>query len=236
MIVSKVDWRHFYKVNPELLFLLSELRGVLSRIDCRNLSYSGGIDSTVLLFVLHETFPHNWIRCFTIADSEDHPDFHFAEKMTRELGVSWEGILIDKQKFDVKEEDCAGDSIVRQFYQSLEMKKISSIIACDGIDEYMGGYYEHLHQPDLTTYYKFLSELVDKHLVPLHISSGSVKVYLPYLDPRLVALYGNYELNARFDNNGRKKIMIELAKKLGVPDEIINRRKYGFCDAGRIKA
>ena len=104
MIVSEVDWRQFFKVNPDISFLLSELRGVLSKIDCRNLSYSGGIDSTVILFVLHETFPDT-IRCFTVADSEDHPDFYFAEKMTRKLGVNWEGILIDKQSLEDREED-----------------------------------------------------------------------------------------------------------------------------------
>jgi hypothetical protein len=41
-------------------------------------------------------------------------------------------------------------------------------------------------------------------------------------------------MNNRFDSNGRKKIMVELAKDK-IPDKIIYRRKYGFVDAMRIK-
>lgn len=233
MIVSPVDWKQFYKVNPDISFLLSEIRrSLLYDLDCTNLSYSGGIDSTIILYLLREIHGRD-IQTYTIAVSKEHPDYMFAQRITSELGIPWRGILIDTQCLE--EEEFVGDAIVKQFYWFLREEGVESIIACDGIDEYMGGYYDHLHQPNLMTYYYYLSELVSKHLIPLHENSGEVKVYLPYLYPNLVGLYGNYELSARFDMLGRKKIMVQLAKVLGIPEWVINRRKYGFCDAGIIK-
>ena len=230
MIVSNVDWKEYCKVNPDINILISELEKTICDIDCKNLSYSGGIDSTIILYIMHKLFGKS-IRTFTIAKSYDHPDYIAGRKITSMLDVEWNGLIIDQDN----EYDIDGNYIVKQFYKKLVDFGITSIVACDGIDEYMGGYYDHMHNPSLETYYHYLSELVDKHLTPLDKNSGNISVYLPYLSPNLVTLYNNYEFSFRFDKNSRKKLIFAIAKKMGIPNDVIDRRKYGFCDANKIK-
>ncbi|GAJ00019.1 unnamed protein product, partial [marine sediment metagenome] len=38
----------------------------------------------------------------------------------------------------------------------------------------------------------------------------------------------------KVDRKCRKKLMVEIAKGK-IPNEVINRRKYGFCDVLKIK-
>ena len=175
------------------------------------------------------------VSCYTIALSEEHPDYSFAKQVVDQLKIEWHFFVVDQDALYGEENDCSGDAIVRQFYQQLNLLRVNQILACDGIDEYMGGYYDHLHKPTLETYYLYLGELMNKHLVPLHENSRDIRVFLPYLDPRLVTIYNNYEMCKRFDNDGRKKVIVNLARNMRVPEEIINRRKYGFCDAAKIK-
>jgi hypothetical protein len=86
-----------------------------------------------------------------------------------------------------------------------------------------------------STYKYYLSRLYPDHLVPLEKNSGEVKVYLPYIDNDLIPIYRSIPLDKKASNTGRKLIMCEIAIKLGIPNEFIDRNKYGFCDAFREK-
>jgi len=66
-------------------------------------------------------------------------------------------------------------------------------------------------------------------LISLHEASGKVRVYLPYIDESLITLYSQIPLSRKVDKNARKKVMVAMAKGK-IPDEILLRRKYGFCD------
>jgi asparagine synthetase B (glutamine-hydrolysing) len=79
-----------------------------------------------------------------------------------------------------------------------------------------------------------MKRLQEEQLIPLNKNSGQVKVYLPYLDNRLVLLFSQIPISEKVDSKHRKKIMIQMAKGK-IPNEIINRRKYGFCDVLKIK-
>lgn len=46
-------------------------------------------------------------------------------------------------------------------------------------------------------------------------------------------IYLIHHLGAKVDRNTRKKLMVKTAEYLEVPREIIERNKYGFCDAFR---
>jgi len=61
-------------------------------------------------------------------------------------------------------------------------------------------------------------------------TSGKVKVHLPYLDSGLISLYSQIPLSEKVDLHIRKKFMVRMAKGK-LPDRVIKRRKYGFCDA-----
>ena len=100
----------------------------------------------------------------------------------------------------------------------------------DGIDEFMCGYYDHQKYPTEETYYKHIRELVALHLVPLDRNSGNVFVYEPYLDERLLSVLSMIPISDKVDSMTRKKIICALAKGK-LPDDVIGRRKYGFCNA-----
>ena len=96
----------------------------------------------------------------------------------------------------------------------------------------MCGYYDHLKRPN-KAYMYHLSRLTLDHLIPLDVNSFDIKVYLPYLYNQLVHYLASVHERYKIDQltKTRKVMMVELATKLGVPEDIINRNKYGFCDA-----
>ncbi len=199
---------------------------ILSEINCNCLSLSGGLDSSLLLYFMTKIFGTN-IKCFTIANSKDHPDYIFSNLVACHFKVKHE---IYVPNFDLK----SGEDIVRTFYDDLDKREIKRIIAGDGVDEFNCGYYDHLHDPSEKMYYNYIRRLRKEQLEPLNKTSGNVEVFLPYIDERLILLFSQIPIFEKVDDLNRKKILIELAKGK-LPDKIIYRRKYGFCDAMKIK-
>lgn len=231
MITYPFYWKNI-GVAPNIQEIEDTLQGLLFDLGCNNLALSGGIDSSYMLWNLVKIFKNN-VNCYTIAINEHHPDVQFSKMITSRLGVRWKVKLTGEPTID-EGGDNSGDSIVRTFFNWLNEEGVDGIICCDGIDEFMGGYYAHLHNPTNETYYNFMSKLQKEQLEPLNRNSGNVKVKLPYIVRELIELYNCIPMSERFGTDGRKKIMVQLAKGK-IPQEIINRRKYGFCDAMTIK-
>ena len=119
-----------------------------------------------------------------------------------------------------------GDDLVYTFYKILAEWGVEGIIAGDCIDELACGYYTHQDLGELT-YQAHLSQLQRLQLLPLHQNSGSVHVYLPYASERVATLFYQIPLYEKVDHTGRKLPIVNLARGR-VPDEIIERKKYGF--------
>ena len=211
---------------------------ILSEIKCRYLSLSGGLDSSLMLYFMLRIYPQ--VEAFTIGGSEDHPDIRFSRAIIRNFenrtNLIKHRVYIPTPKEKENEKrigDFKGDNAVRLFYKFVS-RYTDQIIACDGIDEFMCGYYDHQDKLCEDTYYAYLRQLRNKHLIPLDKNSNQVKVYLPYLDDRLLLLFSQIPISEKVDKDCRKKLMVEMAKGK-IPNEIINRRKYGFCDVLRIK-
>ena len=203
------------------------LKEVVKSLDCQSLSLSGGIDSSLLLWFMVKAFGNESVRCYTIALNEDHPDYHYSNLVGKHFGVDVEVFCPHKHTGD-------GDEIVRQFYRNLVGRGVRRIVAGDGIDEFMCGYYDHQKNPTEETYFSYLRRLHGEHLKPLNQNSNQVNVFLPYLDEQLISLMGQIPLSEKVDFGNRKKIMAKMAQGK-IPNEIIQRHKYGFCDALRIK-
>jgi asparagine synthetase B (glutamine-hydrolysing) len=197
----------------------------LHDIGIRNLSLSGGIDSTLLLWFMKQ-IDGPPIHCYTIARDETHPDYIYAQKAADYFGVSFHPFLVRKT--------LEPDDIVRAFYGRLDEHGIIEIIAGDGIDEFSGGYYSHQKDQSEGNYIQFIRRLGSEHLTPLNENSGPVSVYLPYLSPQVVSLLSMVPLYEKVDQDCRKKLIVEMATG-NIPEEIVNRWKYGFCDATTIK-
>jgi len=224
MIVYPKEWREVGQ-KVTLKKIEETILTVLSEINCNCLSLSGGIDSSLLLYFMTQIFGKN-IRCFTIACNEDHPDYVFANLVSRFFGIDNEIYTPSLESLD--------NNVVKEFYKHLNFRAVSQIITGDGVDELNCGYYAHLNDPSERTYYDFIWKLQKEHLEPLNKKSKNIEVCLPYIDKRLILLFSQIPVFEKVDNTERKKIIIQLAKGK-IPDEIIYRRKYGFPDATRIK-
>ena len=200
---------------------------VLSNISCTNLSLSGGVDSSLMLYYMVKLHG-NKVKCFNLAGSPKHPDYIYSELVSRHFNVDCYHFIPDNRSMD-------GDEIVSTFYNNLSsFHHIKSIISCDGIDELSGGYYDHARLANEDIFFNYLSRLQEDQLKPLDKNSKDIKVFLPYLDVKLVSSISFIPLKDRYGKGYRKKFVYDLAKGK-IPMEIIDRRKYGFCDALKIK-
>lgn len=223
MIVKPKNWEQVGQ--PITLYQIEKaIVSTLSKIDCNCLSFSGGIDSSLLLYYMIKLGMKP--RVFTTACSLNHPDLYYAHLAIDYFKKEFNIEITETQYVD---DEVTGDDLVKSFYKTLE-HYTDSIIAGDGIDELLCGYYGHQENPDEATYFKYLRELFPKHLKPLDDNSGAVKVYLPYLDEKVTRLLWQIPLSDKVSRIERKKIMMGLAKGK-VPDEVIRRKKYGFCTA-----
>jgi asparagine synthetase B (glutamine-hydrolysing) len=191
----------------------------------RSLSLSGGIDSTLLLYFMKLVLGDP-IYCYTVALNEDHPDFVYAKLATTFFNVEFYPYLLREQKDP--------DGIVKSFYSYLSTNRVDSIIAGDGVDEFTCGYYSHQKDQSEQNYISWIRKLKLEQLIPLNSNSGEVEVYLPYLSPSVVSLFSLIPLYDKVDQSLRKKVIVKMAQG-NIPDEIINRWKFGFCDASSRK-
>ena len=180
----------------------SLLEAILA-MDCKNLSLSGGIDSSLMLYYMTRFINRDHIKCYTIASSTEHPDYVFAHMAAGYFGVDCFTYIPDSAP--VKQEgDLPGDEIVRAFYEHLSRIGVTDIIACDGIDEFTCGYYDHMENPTEETYYKYLENLRDDQLIPLDKNSCDVRVYLPYISHSVVNYLSQVPLARKCDKTHRK--------------------------------
>ncbi len=224
VVMAIVTPRNWQKIGqPVLLWEVEhQILSALADIDCTCLALSGGIDSTLLLHLLMKIGKRPTV--FTATCSHDHPDIKFAKMAIDHFELVYGGRLA--VNFQVYE-GVTGNDLVRAFYADLH-HHTDAIIAGDGIDELMGGYYAHQESPTEETYYDFLRRLLPEHLQPLDENSDGIKVHLPYLDERVTRLLWQIPLSEKVDATERKKLMVALARCNMLPNEIIERKKYGF--------
>lgn len=202
---------------------------------CSCLALSGGLDSSLMLYFMLKTYSQ--VEAFTIGESEDHPDIKCSRAVVRSFenkeNLIKHRIYIPTQT-EIDEEnsydnDVEGDKATRLFYRFVS-KYTDRIISCDGADEFNAGYYGHQAPEIERAYYEYIRRLQKEQLEPLNKNSMRVKVYLPYLGKALLYLLCQIPLAEKVNKKERKIFLVEMAKGK-IPDEIINRRKYGFCDA-----
>lgn len=215
-----------------------------------SISLSGGIDSTLISAMMVTIVePVKPIKAFTITPAAGkHPDMYYAKLVSKVFGLNHYEIypLLDTIKYAERETKKMfgknvrkGDEAIFILYEYLKLYGIREIIACDGIDEIMGGYWDH-RDPDNNfegnqeaAFEYFWQKLLPNHLKPLNEISAKcgINVKFPYLEEEFVKYALSIPLKDRTDIDESKKPLRILAKKYGVPEEIINRKKIGFINA-----
>lgn len=228
MIVFPENWKEVGQPIP-LLTIENTILEILAEIPCASLALSGGVDSCLLLYYMQKV--KKLVVAFTMGKTLDHPDVIYSEMAIKSIGknVRHEIYIPDKKDIGIK-----GEENIYSIFYSYVSRFTNRMISGDGVDEFNCGYYPHQKNPTESEYYHFLNRLVPDHLVPLDKESGDIKVYLPYVDKRLTALWSQIPIYDKVDTNNRKKVIMLLAKDK-MPQIILNRWKYGFCDALNIK-
>ena len=226
MIVFPDDWKRVGQ-PISLLKIENTILEILSEIDCNSLALSGGVDSSLLLYYMKKI--NKKVVAFTMGNSMDHPDVVYAKMAVESIDRSIaHRIFIPDISTKAK-----ANSVYGLFYKFVS-EFTDRMVAGDGIDEFACGYYPHQNSPRQSTYYNLLRRLLPEHLLPLNRDSRGVKVYLPYIDKRMIFLLSQIPIYDKVDSKERKKIIMALAKDK-VPQAILDRWKYGFCDALNIK-
>ena len=235
MIVYPKNWTKIGEVI-EIKEIEDTILQILSEIDCPFLSFSGGLDSSLMLYYMLKIYSQ--VYAYTMGSSELHPDVTYSKLVVDKFGDNIVHKVFIPSCEEIKNvkrfpEDLSGDLAVRLFYDFVG-KHTNKIIACDGIDEFMCGYYSHQENPCECLYYAYLRQLQESHLLPLHKNSRDVQVFLPFLDSRLLLLFSQIPVSEKVDKGCRKKVLVRMAEDK-IPYGVINRRKYGFCDVLKIK-
>lgn len=211
---------------------------------------SGGVDSTFCLAMIRRFFGDSVeIHTHTVGISKNHPDIHFARMASKKFkSIHHELIPSEKKIQDVKKllaahfphrQNTLGDVAVFIAYEMIKKNGFKANIAHDGIDEILGGYWDHRKYDDwenwkkkLEAFQEFWKNLGENHLDPLLEKAvyQGIKVFFPYLDFNLVNYLTRIPLDQRTTREVSKIPLREIAKKY-LPVEIIERKKIGFCSA-----
>ncbi len=220
---------------------LEENNGII----CTTLS--GGLDSTLALSLLRKNFPGAKIITFTMGGDENHPDIKYARLAAKKFNAKNIEIIPSpieiqetlgeyQKKFperQLKEAVEKGDFDVYLLYKNIYLYHPESLIVHDGIDELMGGYWNHCKDISLNERKKFFTyywnRLIPDHLDPLIKTSQNfnIKLLFPYLDEKLIGLISKIPVEDRASGGIGKKPLREIARQFEVPKEIINRTKRG---------
>ena len=208
---------------------------------------SGGLDSTLAVALLRKNFPDAEINTYTMGGTENHPDVVHARLASEKFAtIHHEYIPTTDEmadalvEYDAKHPEAdlqiageTGNSDVYILYKHISRFNPKILLAHDGIDELMGGYWPHRKHcsPEErdATYKSFWDELIPNHLAPLIATSSEfgIDLMFPYLDSRITETVSNIPLDDRSDIPESKKPLRAIARKLGVPEEILTRSKRG---------
>ena len=222
------------------------LYGVVSelveRLDDPLLLLSGGVDSAVLAKIMSE-MTGGGVTCLTIGESWSHPDMVAAKSLFQDLDfihikyvpLKEDIARAEKTLADSGTEVCPGDAAVFLALEKAASHGYTSLIAGDGIDEQVGGYWWHANpERSLNEVFSYFWKALDSgHLGPMARSAElvGVTVHWPYMDERIIEYISRIPLEDRIRFKIQKYWWKEFAKYLGVPAEIADRPKQGFVHA-----
>lgn len=226
------------------MLLKEDVESALKSISRPGILLSGGVDSSLLAVLATEYNPD--IPCFVVGGSKMNPDVQAAKQLAEEKELKLHTNILDlEQTIAIKQElrksiplnIYEGDECVFAALKFAVSEGITGIIATDGIDELMGGYWGHRDRirfpniKDAFDYYK--GQLEEKHLSPMRRSAEfhKLKIIFIFRYHRIVELLSMIPLEDRIKGNVGKVVWKEIAQMAGVPSWIIEREKRGFVHA-----
>lgn len=202
---------------------------------------SGGVDSSLLLsFVLR----HQNVPVFTVATDISHPDLEAAQRLAKEYKLKHYVIMPTKDDLDEaytamkgRKKIFPGDAGVYIALKWAKENEIDTILASDGIDEQVGGYWWHANNSDRfasreEAFQYFWGATYDEQIAPMLESSNDigVEIKFPFLDRNVVSVINRIPLDKRVEEGNPKSWWKNFAREY-IPGWIIDRKKIGFVSA-----
>lgn len=222
--------------------LYEVMEELLNQAENPLLLLSGGVDSAVLAKIMMDITSGKMI-CFTIGGSWNHPDMMAATKLSESF--SFTHIRTVPSEEDIERATEALEATDIKVYPGdvgvfLALEKVASfgftdIIAGDGIDEQVGGYWWHANpdKPLEDVFIDFWNKLDAEHLGPMAHSAemANVTVHWPYMNERIIKYISRVPLEKRVEDGQAKSWWKCFGKYLDLPEWITERPKQGFIDA-----
>jgi len=203
---------------------------------------SAGVDSAVLAKIVLGINP--FMMCLTIGADDLHPDLVAARRLCREWGFNWANWAPGPEHIQLAETALAehrmevfpGDVGVYLALKKARELGCDYVLAADGIDEQVGGYWWHGNASPhelKEVFTSFWGKLDLEHFGPMARSADllGIKVRWPFMDSDVIEYISRIPLDVRVLSGQPKQWWKEFAKYLDIPDWIINRPKRGFVDA-----
>lgn len=205
---------------------------------------SGGIDSAVLSILAAKYYPD--IPCFVVGHDIMHSDVQAAKQLAEEKGLNLKVRIFNTEEIIVLKQELKECMNLAPLYEGDECvfgalkfaaRDVIKIIATDGIDELMGGYWGHRDRkrfPDIKDAFKhYWDKLEGEHLLPMCRSAEffELDIIFIYLLPEIVEHLSIIPLEDRIKGGVGKAIWREIAEMVGVPSWVIERKKEGFVNA-----
>ena len=210
----------------------SELAEILKKIKCPEnsaLSFSGGLDSSIIAYLCR-----NRIISFYTIGMESSKDLDNAKKVSNSLGIAFTKIIISEKMIlegikELKEIDEKITPVEISFELPLLVvaKKAEESVICtgQGADELFGGYAKYLQAPELMhgDVEKLLTITVPREQ---KIAKKYEKTLItPYLMEEMQSLASKIPEECKIHKGIRKWVLREAARRLGVPEIIVEREK-----------
>jgi len=206
---------------------------------------SGGIDSSVLLYLTSEIVGPEKVRAYSLTFGErDESEYArriadwcnvklVVKEMTPEdsIKLTKEAVLYTRAPVD--------STVVLFISKLCAYDGTSKVFSALGLDELIGGYLPHVRASD-RDFHKVETELIwrcQSYYVWLQLSQSKnyVEVRFPYLEPKLIAFCRGLPRNHKCSNKETKiRIREELRKKSLIPNENIEAGRIAGTKAGFI--
>ena len=234
-----------FSISDFLSFLDLTIKEALKFTDKPGILLSGGVDSALLVILASKHY--SGIPCFVVGQDIKNPDVQAAIRLAKENKLNlFVNILSENEINKIQQElkrrinlDAIypGDECVFAALELAALKKVTGIIATDGIDEQMGGYWGHRDRnrfPSIKDAFEyFWEELEEKHLCPMERSAKfhNLDINFVYLLPKVIKHLSLISLEDRIKDGNGKAVWKEIAQIAGVPSWVLKRQKRGFVDA-----
>ena len=252
---NKIDFieRPFFDITPEIKDnkskIIEQLDKLLTgsikkRIPKRKFSllFSGGIDSTLIAFILKKLGYK--FTCYTAAlddpDMEEAKDLQASKKVAKELNLDLKIIRIKLKDIEkhlktivplIEDSNVVKAGVALTFYAACKQAKKDGckvIFSGLGSEEIFAGYERHKNSLNINK--ECVSGLLKMYerdtyrddVITMH---NNLELRLPFLDKSLIGYSLRIPVSYKINNSHKKVILRELAEKLKIKKEFAWRKK-----------